>query len=324
MIKPAATKGTGASRIVEFAADYGIYVVLALLCLLFYSLSPVFLTSRNVINILQQSAPTGIAAVGMAFVLLTAGIDISMGSNMYLASTIAAIAVSRGYGLFAAIVLSVAGGGLVGMLNGWVVARFRIPPFIVTLATLSIARGIALLISKASIILLRDAVTVVSSYRIFNVPLPVYIMIAMMIVGDVILKYTQFGRQLYAIGNDPAAAQKTGIPVDRRIFVAYLLCGAIGGFAGFIMACQLAHTTPTFAIGTEFVVISAVVIGGFSLFGGKGKILPGALVGVVTVMVIQNGLVIVRAPALVFPLVKAVIIYVAVMADSIRNSGEIR
>ncbi len=315
---------TGRYRFIDLVADYGIYVVLALLCLLFSYISPVFMTTRNIVNILQQSAPTGIAAVGMVFVLLTAGVDISLGSTMFLAATLASLAVANGYGLIVAIILSIVGGGAVGALNGFIIARFRLPPFIVTLATLSIARGLALLISKASIILLRDAVTVISSYRIFNVPLPVYLMIGIMIAGDIVLKYTQFGRHLYAIGNDPAAAVKTGIPVKRSVFAAYLICGAIGGFAGFIMACQLAHTNPNFAMGNEFVVISAIVIGGTSLFGGKGKILPGALIGVLTVMVIQNGLVIVQAPALVFPLVKAAIIYVAVMADSIRNSGEIR
>ncbi len=312
------------AKYIDLLADYGIYVVLVLLCIIFSSISSVFFTGRNIINILQQAAPTGIASVGMVFVLLTAGVDISLGSTMFMSATFAAMAVSAGYGLIAAILLAIAGGGAVGALNGFVVSRFRIPPFIVTLATLSIARGIALWVSKATLILLRDSVTVISSYRIFNVPLPVYLMLGIMIIGDIVLKYTQFGRQLYAIGNDPAAAVKTGIPVRRSIFIAYLACGAIGGFAGFILACQLAHTTPNFALGTEFVVISAIVIGGVSLFGGKGKIFPGAFVGVLTVMVIQNGLVIVQAPALMFPLVRAVIIFVAVMADSIRNSGEIR
>lgn len=320
----ASAETSGRFRFIDLVADYGIYVVLVLLCLLFSSISPVFMTSRNIVNILQQSAPTGIAAVGMVFVLLTAGVDISLGSTMFLSATIASLAVSKGYGLPAAIILSIVSGGAVGALNGFIVARFRLPPFIVTLATLSVARGLALLISKASIILLRDAVTVISSHRILNVPLPVYLMLGIMVAGDVVLKYTQFGRHLYAIGNDPAAAVKTGIPVKRSVFAAYLICGAIGGFAGFVMACQLAHTNPNFGTGNEFVVISAIVIGGTSLFGGKGKILPGALIGVLTVMVIQNGLVIVQAPALVFPLVKAAIIYVAVMADSIRNSGEIR
>lgn len=309
-------------NLVNYFYKYGIYIILILLILLFSLQSKQFLTLNNLINVLQQSAALGIATTGMILVILTAGIDISVGSVMYFASCLAGVAISKDVGLIPAILIALVGGGVIGALNGLAVAKFNIVPFIATLATMGIARGLGLIISRARILFFFDISKIISGSRFLGIPVTVYLLIVVLITGNFLLRKTQFGRQLFAIGNDKSGAKKIGINVERKIFLAYFICGILAGLAGIISSAQVSAVTPSFAIGTEFVVISAAVLGGTSLFGGKGNILPGALTGVLIVTIIENGLNIVNASPYTYPVVRGAVIFIAVMVDSLKNSGE--
>ncbi len=309
-------------NLINYFYKYGIYVILTLLIILFSLLSKKFITLNNLINILQQAAALGISTVGMVLVISTAGIDISVGSIMYFASCLAGIAINRDMGLIPVVLTALAGGGFIGALNGLAVAKFNIVPFIATLATMGIARGLGLVVSRAKILFFFDISKIIAGSRFFGIPVTVYLLIIFLISGDFLLRKTQFGRHLFAIGNDKSVAKKIGINVEKKIFLAYFICGILAGLAGIIYSAQISAVIPSFAVGTEFVVISAAVLGGTSLFGGKGNILPGALTGVIIVTIIENGLNIVNASPYAYPVVRGAIIFIAVMVDSLKNSGE--
>jgi ribose transport system permease protein len=315
---------SGAGKLVDYFYLYGIYFVFAILLVFFSMMSPHFLTVGNFVNIFQQSAALGIATVGMVFVMITAGIDISVASTMYVASCLGGMVINKGMGLIPALFAVLLGGAFIGAINGFVISKYKIVPFIATLATMSIGRGLGLFSTKAQMIFLGDISRVVSGTHILGIPITVYVLLIVILTGNFVLRKTQFGRQLLAIGADEAGAEKAGIFVKRKIFSVYIICGILAGFAGFISAAQVSAIDPKFAVGNEFTVISAAVLGGTSLFGGKGNIFPGALVGVLIVTIIGNGLNIVNASPYAYPLVRGIIIFFAVMIDSIKNNGELR
>lgn len=308
----------------NYLYKYGIYFIFLLMIIFFSLKSKNFLSLSNLDIIMQQSAPLGIAAVGMSFILITAGIDISVGSNMYASAIIAAVALTSGVNLWVAILIAIASGTIIGIINGILVARFNIVPFITTLATMSIARGIGLTISKSKLYVLNDTTKFITSTRIFNIPVVVVILFVIVLIGDYVLRRTPFGRQLFAIGNDASAAERIGINVKTNKMMVYILCGALAGFAGLVSAGQVGNVTSNFANGNEFVVISATVLGGTSLFGGKGNIFPGAIVGIILVVTIVNGLTMINASPYAYTIVRGVIIFLAVAVDSINYKGEIR
>ncbi|MEI6387490.1 MAG: ABC transporter permease [Spirochaetota bacterium] len=303
---------------------YAVYGIFLAFIAVFSLLEPRFLSVANIINILQQAAPLGIAAIGMTFILLTANIDISMASTMFLSATASAFFISKGGGILGAIVIAVAAGGIVGVLNGLLVARFGIVSFIATLAMMGIAKGAGLAISQSKLLLMGNVSRMVSSARPFGVPITVFLFLALLIIGDLILRRTQFGRQLFAIGGDRRAARMVGIPLVSHVFISFVICGLLAGLAGFITAAQVSAVNPNLGSGDEFVVISAVVLGGTSLFGGKGSVLPGTLIGIITIVAIINGLTLMNASPFAYPIVKGFVIFLVVMVDSINNKGELR
>jgi ribose/xylose/arabinose/galactoside ABC-type transport system permease subunit len=305
--------------------DYGLYVVFLAIITFFFFRNPKFLALNNIITIIQMSSTLGIVVVGMFFVLIGAGIDISVASNMYFGAVISATLLNNYHlPVFWCFVIAVLCGGLIGIINGVFIAKFRIVPFIVTLATMSIARGFGLIFSGQKLIVLDQAGFVVSNTRILGVPLVAYIFIGTAIIGHFLLIYTQFGRQLFACGNNYTGAIKIGINGPRVIFLSYLICGMCAGLAGMVNACNLSSVNQNFAIGDEFVVISSAVVGGASLFGGKGRILPGALLGIIMIQVILNGLTLAEASPFLYQVIRGLIIFIAVMMDSIKFSGELR
>lgn len=305
-------------------SQYGIYFVFAGLIILFSFISKVFLTSGNIINILQQTVALGIAAVGMSFVMISGGIDTSVGSVMYLASCAGAQILNKGFGIPAALTVVLLFGLLAGTVNGIVIAKYKVAPFIATLATTSIARGIGLVTSQAKMLFLGTASYIIAGTRWFGIPVTVYVLIAVVLLADFFLNRKSFGRQLLAIGADSLGAEKAGIFVKRRVFAAYLICSMLAGLAGFLSTAQISAIDPKFASGYEFTVISASVLGGTSLFGGKGNIFPGILMGALIVTIIENGLNIMNASPYIYPIVKGLIIFFAVMVDSMKSSGEMR
>jgi ribose/xylose/arabinose/galactoside ABC-type transport system permease subunit len=311
----------------DYFYKYGLFIVFIALVALFSSLNKNFFTVKNSINLLQQTSSTGIAAVGLVFVMLTGGIDVSIGSVVFMTSVIVATLTSNGLGMAGAFFVAIGCGALVGCVNGFLCARLKMAPLIVTLAMLYIIRGTAIsIVGIRQVDFTNPIGTTLARMRLFGGFLPVIVLVlaAAMVIGQFILVKTSFGRQLFAIGNNKTAAQKMGIKVERNIFVSYILCGAFAGLSGLISGAQVGGISPTFATGTEFIIISATVLGGVSLFGGKGSVFPGAFLGVLVIMCIENGLVMASANMYAYTIVRGVVIFLAVLLDSVRNTGELR
>lgn len=321
-----AKTGTKAQkRFVDLFCRYGLYIIFLLVILYFATKSDRFLTVHNAITIVQLASALGIATVGMFFVLITGGVDISVASNMYFSAVVGSYLLNNmGLPIWISFIVATLCGSLIGCINGLFVARFKLVPFITTLASMSIARGLGLLVSGQKLIVLNAEGFMVANTRFLGVPIMAYLFLAVVLIGHFILTRTQFGRQLFACGNNLAGANKIGINGSKVVFMAYLICGSLAGLAGMVNACNLTSINQNFAIGDEFVVISSAVVGGASLFGGRGKILPGALIGIIMIQVIINGLTIMNASPYAYTVVRGLIIFAAVMVDSISYSGEIR
>ena len=314
--------------------QYGIYAVFAILVFVFSLANEHFFTLDNLLLILQQAAPLGIAVVGTVFVLLVVGIDISIGRSMFLISTLVGFFVTsvgvipvawfadlRGMALVLLMVLLM--GGIVGLINGVLVTRFHILPFIVTLATGSILRGVGLKVSGSSSVDV-SFLGALSNGRIGPLPNVVLLFVLVLLVFDHVLRRTPYGRHLLAIGDSERNAERAGIPVKRNIVIAYVICGALGALGGILSAGQIGSVASGFGEGNEFIVISAAVLGGTSLFGGKGNILPGAVIGIILITTIMNGLAMMNASPFIYTIVRGVIIFVAIALDSIGHKGELR
>jgi len=285
----------------------------------FTLLSPRFLEIPNLVNIVVQSASLGILATGMTFVLLTAGIDLSVGSLMFVSAALAGKLVLEGSSLPAAFLVVILAGVAGGAVNGLAVTRLGIKPFVVTLSTLYIGRGFALWLTETRALNLPETLLAVGSARLLGVPLPVVTLALVLGAAHLTLEQTPFGRHLYAVGEDPEAARRAGLPVTRTLMAAYVLCGILSAVAGAVAVAQLGAVSPTFGRDREFAAISAAVLGGVSLFGGRGSVLPGVLLGALLMQTVENGLVIVNADPYLYPLVLAVVIFVAVLLDSLRG-----
>jgi ribose transport system permease protein len=287
----------------------------------FSLLSPRFLDGANLVNIAVQSASLGILATGMTFVLLTAGIDLSVGSVMFVSAALAGKLVLGGGSLFLSFAVVSLAGLAGGALNGLAVTRLGIKPFVVTLATLYIGRGFGLWLTETRALNLPESLLAVGAARLGGVPVPVLALGAVLVVSHLTLSATPFGRHLYAVGADPEAARRAGLPVRRLVFSAYVICGLLAALGGAVAVAQLGAVSPTFGREREFAAISAAVLGGVSLFGGRGGVLPGVLLGALLMQTVENGLVIINADPYLYPMVLATVIFVAVLLDSLRKAG---
>jgi ribose transport system permease protein len=286
----------------------------------FGALAPKFLTPENATNILIQSAPTGIVAAGMTFVLLTAGVDLSVGAIMFLAAAVAGKMLLAGQPLALALGAMLAIGAAAGAMNAVFIARLRIAPFIVTLAFLFVGRGLALTISQTRAMNLPESFLQLGSSRVLGIPVPLLLLGVVLALAHTILTRTPFGRQIHALGNHPANARKAGIRTTRLIAIVYVISGICAALGAILSLAQLGAVSPKFGEAYEFKAIAAAVLGGTSLFGGRGAILPGTLLGAVLIQSIESGLVILNADPYLYPVITATIIFIAVFVDSLRNT----
>ncbi len=307
------------SHITTWLKGHPIVVLLLILVAVFSILSDSFLSTQNLVNILIQASALTIVATGMTFVLITAGIDLSVGSIMFLAGVIASLFVVNGGSVWLAIPIVLIIGILYGIFHALFIIKLKIIPFIVTLASLYIGRGLGLFLSRTRAINLPDSILNIGSSKLLGIPLPVIIMILVVAVFHIILTYTPFGRQVYAIGHNREKSVKAGIQVDFILLLVYIICAMCATIGGLIAIAQLGAVSPSFGFQYEFMAIAAAVLGGTSLFGGQGNILPGTLIGAVIIQMIQNGLVILNADPYVYPLVTGAIIFLIVFTDSQRH-----
>ena len=300
--------------------NYGIYMLLLLAVVIMSLMSANFLTFTNIINILLQNVVIGVVAIGMTFVIATDGIDLSAGAVM-------AISCGAGIGLiklydcpwWIGVLVMVGVGLLFGLVNGFAVSYMGIPQFLVTLATQNIARGLTLVLSGGkSWYDLPKQITVVASSSFLGIPMLLWILVGMFVVFHVILKRTVYGRKVLAIGANPEAARVSGINVKLVRMSAYTLCGALCGLAAILQCGRMNSFWASMGTDLEFSAISAVVIGGTSLKGGKASLF-GTLAGVVLMGIISNALNLLNVEANWQQVARGIIIFIAVALDALRS-----
>ena len=297
-----------------------IAVVLVLICLVLSQLSPGFLTARNIYSILAQSSVVGIAAVGGTFVIITGGIDLSVGAAIGFSGILGALALHHGVDVWAGIGITVLAAVAVGAVNGISVAGLKLAPFIVTLATMGMAQGLTLQANAGqSIYNLPPAFTVFGSGTVFGgLPISVVVTVIVFVLGDILLNRTAFGKNVFAVGGNREAARLAGIGVNRVTFLVYALAGLCVGIAAILAVGRVGAATPTGGTGVELRVIAAIVIGGTSLFGGKGS-LWGTFVGVLLIGVINNGLTLLNVDPFLVQFMQSALIFIAVLFDALNT-----
>lgn len=285
----------------------------------FGALSPKFLTLANLGNLLVQASSTTIVAVGMTFVLLTAGVDLSVGAIMFVAAAVAGKLVLGGAPMPLALLAILAIGLAYGAFNALLITRLRILAFIATLGTLFIGRGLGLSITQTRAMNLPDSFLALGTARVLGIPVPVLVAAVVVVVAHVVLTRTPFGRRIYAVGNNAEAARKAGLDTRRILALVYVISGLGAALGGILALAQLGAVSPTFGTYREFAAIAAAVLGGTSLFGGRGAVFPGTVLGAVLIQSVENGLVILNADPYLYPLVTSAIIFLAVLLDSTRS-----
>lgn len=305
----------------SFIKRYAIYLVLVALIIIFSIASKQFLTVSNIINILRQGSMLGIASVGMIFVMIIGGIDLSVGSAVTFVNIVVAyFMVNSGMNPFLAATAGIAIATLIGFANGWVVANIHIPPLIVTLATQIIFEGWAYIIAGGLPIFgfPKSFATLGQGYIAGVIPIPVVVMIICMIIGAFILNKTVFGRHVYAVGSNAEASELSGIRVKYITYLAYSLCGFFAGLSGVVLLSRTNSGQVTAGKGFEFDVISALVLGGVSVNGGAGSI-SCAVAGVFIMQILSNGFVICGISTYLQMVIKGLVLLVAVGFDMIQR-----
>ncbi|MFJ8533299.1 substrate-binding domain-containing protein [Streptomyces sp. NPDC093591] len=301
--------------------DNGALTALIVLVVAMSALSGDFMTTDNLLNVGIQAAVTAILAFGVTFVIVSAGIDLSVGSVAALSATVLAwSATSEGVPVFLAVLLAIATGIACGLVNGILISYGKLPPFIATLAMLSVARGLSLVISQGSPIAFPDSVSHLGDTLGGWLPVPVLVMVGMGLITAFVLGRTYIGRSMYAIGGNEEAARLSGLRVKRQKLAIYAFSGLFAAAAGIVLAARLSSAQPQAAQGYELDAIAAVVIGGASLAGGTGKA-SGTLIGALILAVLRNGLNLLSVSAFWQQVVIGVVIALAVLLDTVRRKA---
>ncbi len=304
----------------QFIKKYAIYLVLVALIIVFSIASPQFLTVNNLVNIVRQGSMLGIASVGMIFVMIIGGIDLSVGSMVTFVNIIVAyFMVNAGMNPVLSAFIGIAVATLIGFANGWIVANIRIPALIVTLATQIIFEGWAYIIAGGMPIFgFPKSFAVLGQGYVGFIPIPVIVMIICLIIGSFVLNKTFFGRHFYAVGSNAEASELSGVRVKRVHYLAYSLCGFFAGLAGVVMLSRTNSGQVMAGKGFEFDVISALVLGGVSVTGGSGSI-SCAVAGILIMQVLSNGFVLCGISTYLQMVIKGCVLLVAVGFDMIQR-----
>jgi len=279
-----------------------------------------FLTLQNFSNIVVQSASTGVVAVGMTFVLLTAGVDLSVGAIMFVTAALAGKMVLGGVSLSLALPVMLALGAAFGAVNGLLVTRLRIIAFIATLGTFYLGRGLSLWVTETRAMNLPASFLSIGTSKVAGIPVPILVFAGCVLLADLVLRRTPFGRHIYAVGQDVERARKAGIRTRLVLGSVYIISGLCAAIGAILSLAQLGAVSPTFGNNKEFAAISAAVLGGTSLFGGRGNVFPGTVLGAILIQSVENGLVIINANPYLYPLITSSIIFLAVLTDTTRTT----
>jgi len=304
---------------------YGIVFVLVAMVIFFGCMSKAFFKFDNIINVARQVSILGIIAVGMTLVMLTGGIDLSVGSIVGLSGVLAAtLMATNGVNVILSIIITLVVVTLFGFISGLAITKLDIPPLIATLGVMTMARGVAYIISNGlPIYRIPAMMTALGQGYIAYIPIPVVVMILVFVLGIFLLNKTYFGRYFYAIGGNAEATRLSGINVKRMTLIVYILCSLLSGLAGMILMGRLNSGQPSAGSGLELDVVTAVVLGGVSVSGGEGK-MSGVVVGVIIMGVLANGLLLMNVNDYYQMVIKGAVLILAVGFDKIakRNAGE--
>lgn len=318
----------------NFLSKSMILVALVVLCIIVGLLSSSFFTVSNWLNILVQSSIIGVIAVGMTFVIITGGIDLSVGSILAFSSIVGGLLLEAGNPVLVSVLASLVIGTAAGFVNGFFITKFKMPAFIVTLAMMEICRGLTMVVTNGENQSLTADTSLgpklfanYSSYSFFGgslggvFPVPIIILLVIVVIGFYLLKYTTFGRSLYAIGGNREASRFSGIKVGKIELLAYTITGLLCGIAGVVLNSRLGAAIPTAGEGYEMDAIGAVVIGGASLAGGEGS-MGGTLIGILILSVLNNGLNLMNVNSFYQNVVKGIVILVAVLIDTLKKRNK--
>lgn len=317
------------ARVNAFLSKYGIVLILLAMILVFSLLSEGFFTTRNIFNIIRQISFMGLIAIGVTMVIITGGIDLGSGSVLALTAVLATSlaqlqtsATLKYPGLvvpvIVPIVVALGVGALTGVINGSLIAKFKIPPFIATLGMMTVARGFALIYSNKPLSQLTPEYNFIGQGVLFGIPFPVILLIVVAVVIHIMLNNIPFGRYIYALGGNEQAARISGVNTDRVKIGVYTLAGLLSGMAGLVVSSRVGSGQPGQGMGIELDAIAAAVIGGTSLSGGIGTIW-GTIVGALIIGVLDNGLILLNVDQYWITIVKGTIIVVAVIIDQRKN-----
>ncbi|PKH01616.1 ribose ABC transporter permease [Psychromonas sp. MB-3u-54] len=304
----------------EWLIEQKSLIALILLITVVAFMNEYFFTVNNLLNILRQTSVIAIIAAGMTLVILTAGIDLSVGSILALCGAFAASMISLEIPIFIAVPISLLGGALLGCATGGIIAKGKVQAFIATLVTMTLLRGVTMVYTdgrpiSAGYTDVADNFAWFGTGYVFGIPVPVWIMIAVFAAIWYLLNHTRFGRYVYALGGNESATLLSGINVDRVKIGVYAICGLLSALAGIIITSRLSSAQPTAGMGYELDAIAAVVVGGTSLAGGKGRIM-GTLIGALIIGVLNNALNLMDVSSYFQMIVKALVILLAVLVDN--------
>lgn len=310
--------------------EYGIFIAFLVLAAVLSVSNEFFLTAGNISNVLLQTSINGVLAIGLTFVILTRGIDLSVGSVVALAGIVSASfattsatagVVGSPYPVIVSLTVGVLVGVACGAVSGLIVSRFSVPAFVATLGMLSAARGLTLIYGGGRPVpALTPAFRWIGTADVFGLPAPVIILATVFAISWWILNRTRFGRYIYAVGGNPHAARTSGINTTRIQFVVYMISGGLAGLAGMLLSARTGSALPQAGIAYELDAIAAVVIGGTSLSGGVGRV-TGTLTGALIIGVMNNGLDLMGIQSYYQQVLKGALIVGAVMLDQKRNYG---
>jgi len=303
--------------------EIGVFLILIVLMVFLSIATDTFFTASNIFDVLLNSSFIAIMACGMTMVIITSGIDLSVGSVMgFVGMFMAIMMVDYSLPPIIAILLGLAMGTLFGFINGLLVTRAKLPPFITTLGMMSVGRGLAYVMSGGwPVSGFPDSFMVSGQGHFLGIPLPVIYLLIVAIIAHVFLKYTVLGKHIYAVGGNEKAAKLVGIKSEKVILITYVINGFLAAVSGFLMTSWLGMAQPNAGQGYELDVIAATVIGGTSLSGGDGSIL-GAVLGAWIMATLRNGMILLRVSSFWQEIVIGVVIVVAVALDKMRSRGE--
>lgn len=307
-------------NIIQYLQDYGSFIALIFLIIVIGAISPDFRTVNNFLSLLRQSAINGLIAFGMTCVILTGGIDLSVGSVLALTSIICAHTIKIGLPAPLSMLIALIFGIILGTISGLMVTKSRLQPFIATLITMTGYRGLTMILSGGKPIsrlgnnLLLNQI---GKGSFLGIPIPVWILIIFFAIFLFVLKKTVLGRQIYATGSNAKAAELAGININNIKLIVYAVSGFMASLSGLILVSRLGSAQPTLGSGYELDAIAAVALGGTSMTGGRGKI-TGTLIGILIIAVLNNGLNIIGVSSYYQDVVKALVIFLAVISDRNR------